>query len=240
MRPYTTYYYTRSYNRAIIIRKYKKRYGIIFKFRQFHYYGNSKIIKGTVGHEIAHALEGTEHYEALSKILKEYDSKLGKYENRRKNIEKLYKTTDAKVIDSEITADLVGEYLFRDRTFVNHLTSNRNLFQRIYDEIKHLIKIATSGSKEAKQIERIKRAFDRAYRENINGKSTGETQHSLSGINADGIEVYETSQEVINLTWDERKAKYLDILKNEYRGKTAKFVRNGHSYYATFDQDRRF
>ena len=57
----------------------------------------------------------------------------------------------------------------------------------------------------------------------------------LRGQNKDGIEVYETSSEVKALTRKERQKKFLEIMRNEYRGRTAKFVRNGHTYYATFD-----
>ncbi len=60
---------------------------------------------------------------------------------------------------------MVGDYLFTDPDFVNHLsTSNRNLFQKIYDEIKYLWKTATAGSKEARQLEKVKKAFEDAYR----------------------------------------------------------------------------
>ncbi len=63
-------------------------------------------------------------------------------------------------IKREVVADLVGDYLFTDPDFVNHLsTSNRNLFQKIYDEIKYLWKTATAGSKEARQLEKVKKGF---------------------------------------------------------------------------------
>ena len=57
---------------------------------------------------------------------------------------------------------------------------------------------------------------------------------SLKGTNKHGIEVYETSDEVKALSWDERKQRFLDLMANEYSGRTAKFVRNGHAYYAQF------
>lgn len=60
--------------------------------------------------------------------------------------------------------------------------------------------------------------------------------YSLRGVNKDGIEVYETSDEVKKLSYKERQQRFLDIMKNEYRGRTAKFIRNGHSYYATFEE----
>ena len=62
------------------------------------------------------------------------------------------------------------------------------------------------------------------------------TKYSYRGKNKDGIEVYETSQTVMNMSWKDRKAEYLNVMRNEYRGRTAKFERNGHVYYARFDQ----
>lgn len=63
----------------------------------------------------------------------------------------------------------------------------------------------------------------------------GEVKYSYEGKNKDGIEVYETSDEVKALSRKERQKKFLEIMQNEYRGRTAKFIRNGHAYYATFD-----
>lgn len=58
---------------------------------------------------------------------------------------------------------------------------------------------------------------------------------SLAGTNKDGIEVYETSDNIKNLTNKERMKQFEEIMKNDYRGRTAKFIRNGHAYYATFE-----
>lgn len=58
---------------------------------------------------------------------------------------------------------------------------------------------------------------------------------SLAGTNKDGIEVYETSDDIKNLTNKERMKRFEDIMKDVYRGRTAKFIRNGHAYYATFE-----
>ena len=63
-----------------------------------------------------------------------------------------------------------------------------------------------------------------------------EVKYSFRGTSQDGIEVYETSDEVKKLPYKERQQKFLDIMANEYRGRTAKFIRNGHAYYATFDE----
>lgn len=55
------------------------------------------------------------------------------------------------------------------------------------------------------------------------------------GKTSDGIEVYETSDETKKLTWADRKKVFLQLMRQEYRGRTAKFVRNGHAYYARFE-----
>ena len=61
-------------------------------------------------------------------------------------------------------------------------------------------------------------------------------KYSLKGTTADGIEVYETSDEVRMLPWRERRQRFLDIMQSEYKGRTAKFTANGDVYYAKFDE----
>ena len=67
-------------------------------------------------------------------------------------------------------------------------------------------------------------------------KGNPDIRFSLRGVNQNGIEVYETSEETKELSWKERKKQYIDLMRNEYRGRTAKFERNGHVYYAEFDR----
>lgn len=217
---------------------------------------SAKALNTVVGHEVAHILEGTELYDVLQEMIFDYaatkkatDKKFkNEYHERLYNARQLYKDVEGyegvegfKKIKREVVADLVGDYLFTDPDFINNLsTKHRNVFEKIYDEIKYLCKVATAGSKEARQLEKVKRAFEEAYRADSTAqKNTADNsgaKYSLSGITDSGIEVYETSRETMNLTWEERKAKYLDVMKNEYRGRTAKFERNGHVYYAEFDQ----
>jgi len=62
-------------------------------------------------------------------------------------------------------ADLVGDYLFSDPDFIRTLsTEHRNVFQKLYDEVKYLCKVATAGSKEARELEKVKKVFAEAYR----------------------------------------------------------------------------
>ncbi|MBQ6796045.1 MAG: hypothetical protein IJO83_07870 [Clostridia bacterium] len=69
-----------------------------------------------------------------------------------------------------------------------------------------------------------------------NTTTEGGVRFSLKGFRVDGIEVYETSDEVMNMSVSERKKRYVQLMNNEYAGRTARFERNGHTYYAEFDR----
>jgi len=144
---------------------------------------SNKALNTVVGHEITHVLEGTEFYKELQNVIEEYATTKGEYESRYKAIEKLYEGrfegTEEEIqakLKKELTADLVGDYLFTDSNFVNNLSTTKpNVFKRIYDEIKYFLKVATAGSKEAQQLEKVKRVFDKAYKgnsENFNEEAT--------------------------------------------------------------------
>lgn len=156
-----------------IVNGYVTKDGIIININ------SQKALNTVVGHEITHVLEGTELYAEMQSALFEYAKSKNDYDSRRKSLEELYKNIKDADIDAELTADLVGDYLFTDQDFINNLSTNhRNVFQKIYDEIKYLLKVATAGSKEARELEKVKRAFDKAYR--ANGNTSEGTKYSLS------------------------------------------------------------
>lgn len=142
---------------------------------------SAKSWQSVVGHEITHVLEGTEAYDALQKALYAYAESKGELADRRGAITELYKGMNAD-IDSELTADLIGDYLFTDKDFVTHLTTDRNLFQKIYDEIKYLYKVATG--KEQKEIAKVKKEFDKAWKElNVKPSESGQKNNTAdSGV----------------------------------------------------------
>lgn len=65
-------------------------------------------------------------------------------------------------------------------------------------------------------------------------KEDGAVKYSIVGVREDGIEVYETSKETKELSWKERKKRFMARLKSEYKNRRARFKRNGHTYYASF------
>lgn len=153
---------------------------------------SKKLMETVVGHEITHVLEGTkELYKEMQKILYDYADSKGELSTRRKAIEDLYKGMKAD-IDSELTAELVGDYLFTDQEFINRLANdNRNLFQKIWDEVKYMWKQAHPSSPEAQKLEKLKRAFEEAYKHS-SGVKSNDTKLSIS--NAEGIDNYSKKQ----------------------------------------------
>jgi hypothetical protein len=147
-----------------------------------------KALESVVGHEVAHVLEGTEMYDTLANSIIEYARAKGEYDARLKAITKLYEGVyegddfDGDV-KKELVADLVGDYLFTDTDFINTLcTEQPKLFKKIFDEIKYLCKVAT-GSKEARKLEKVKKDFERVWRESKVNKNTtndGDVKYSVS------------------------------------------------------------
>jgi hypothetical protein len=149
-----------------------------------------RYINTIVGHEITHAFEGTKQYEALEKALFEYAKEKGNYKDVLKDAYELYHGEEGyegyeglKKIKKEAVANLVGDYLFTDKNFVNHLSANHpNIFQKAWNKVKYMVKIARAGSDEAKKLLEVQKAFEDAYRNG--GKTVAETKHSLSPVEA--------------------------------------------------------
>ena len=58
---------------------------------------------------------------------------------------------------------------------------------------------------------------------------------SLIGVSNDGLEIYETSLATQQLSESQKKKQYLALIKNQYRGRTARLERNGHVVYVRPD-----
>lgn len=177
---------------------------------------SAKALNAVVGHEITHVLEGTQLYDTLAQTITEYAKAKGEYQSRYDRLTKLYAGVENANVEAEVVADLVGDYLFTDKAFVQRLsTENRNVFQKIFDEVKYLCKVVTAGSKEAKQLLEVKKAFEEAYRtETKNPTGEGGVRYSLSNIVGAsgknyGVGVYLDSTLLSNLTEDER----IDMVK---------------------------
>ena len=147
---------------------------------------STSALNKVVGHEITHVLEGTELYTELANAVKELATTKGEYDSKLQSITKLYEGVEDANIENELTAELIGEYLFTDSEFINRLSAEKpTLFKKIFDEIKYLYKTATAGSKEAKQLEKVKKTFEEAYRQKNNTATEGGVKYSFGVTQTD-------------------------------------------------------
>ena len=130
---------------------------------------SSKALNTVVGHEITHILEGTELYPALQDAVKVFAESKGEYNSKLQSITEMYDGIEDANIENELTAELVGEYLFSDTEFIKNLSAEQpGVFKKVYEEIKYLCKVATTGSKELRQLEKVKKTFAEVYRQKNN------------------------------------------------------------------------
>ena len=133
---------------------------------------SKKYINTVVGHEITHALEGTNLYEALESAVFEYAKANGTYKDVLKSAYDMYHGEEGyqgyeglKAIKKEAVANMVGDYLFTDKKFISHLSAkHQNIFQKVWNEVKYMAKMARAGSDEAKKLIQVQKAFEEAYR----------------------------------------------------------------------------
>ena len=192
---------------------------------------SAKALNSVVGHEITHVLEGTKLYDSLMKAVKAWGNTKGIYETRLKELTELYKDKEgytgedaAARIEREVVAELIGDYLFTDKEFVENLArENPGLFKRIFEEIKYLCKLVTAGSKEARQLEKVKKIFQDVYREGVkNPTGDGGVKYSLMAFEKDGRRFVEIDQEQDRFdghSADEYPAIAKEIIKEKFENR---------------------
>nr|DAY24872.1 MAG TPA: hypothetical protein [Caudoviricetes sp.] len=165
----------------------------------------------------------------------------------------------------EVVADACSEMLKNSTALKTLAEQNKSLFNKIVNFLKQLfadIKKAyqnTVLTEEAKAMmsymDELQKLWDKALIgavENSRGKGAGNKSNnkkraggsentnikfSFEGRNKDGIEVYTTNEDIKNLPYAERKRIFLRLMKNEFARRTAKFKKNGETYYALFKNE---
>lgn len=208
------------------------------------------------GHELVHHLESTGYYAQLKKVVLQSDEMKRKLANLSEAKGKRATFSDFLEIqrqlsvdagqdislaqaESDFIAQFVAEnYLGNPQQLQKVARMNRSLAQQILDWMRKVlrnVKGVHPGHTELEQAHAVLAlALDERYMQPDNGEGV---QYSLTGRTKDGIEVYETSGDVKNLSWAEKKKRFLTMMQETYRGRTAKFNANGEIYYARFNGD---
>lgn len=150
-----------------------------------------------------------------------------------------------KIVENE--ADLkefLDELSKKDKTLVERI---QDFFKKMEETIKALFEdntyaeFAEDLSRDLENIKQLRKKFaevlaDTGRMEEGEGRAeqTSEAKFSLTGKTEDGMEVYETSEDIKKMPYAERMKLFVSLMENEYRGRTAKFSKNGKVYYARF------
>ena len=150
-----------------------------------------------------------------------------------------------KIVENE--ADLkefLTELHRKDKTLFDKI---REFLEKMGETIKALFEdntykeFAEDLSKDLENIKQLRKKFaevlaDTGRMEEGEGRAeqTSEAKFSLTGKTEDGMEVYETSEDIKKMPYAERMKLFVSLMENEYRGRTAKFSKNGRVYYARF------
>lgn len=214
---------------------------------------SDRSVLATVAHEYTHLLEGKGLYDKLHDFV--FDTLAGegataedlRASKRAEHV--LYAGLDDGKVDREIVAEFVETRLLTDEQVMREVVrrEGKSFARRLLDTLRGLIeKIKAAlhiGDADAEQLKMLERGRDilaEVIRSEEAATDAVAITFSMVGKNKNGIEVYETSDAVKKLSYNERKALFLEVMKNQYRGRTARFVRNGHTYYALFsDGDMR-
>ena len=179
------------------------------------------------GHEVSHTFEKAKSFKKLQDIIFNHAIQkegLENFNKRLQDMEDLYRGKENTTPERELTAQLLGEYMFTDADFISNLaTQNRNVFERIYNELKYLYKIATAGSKEARELEQAKRMFDKVWRESLKNKeNSGEsTKYSLENGNKSKYNKRSrySETETLFMSWENGSAPVGEVKKFSRFGK---------------------
>lgn len=208
---------------------------------------SERSVLATVAHEYTHLLESKGLYKKLRDFV--FDTLTGEgataedLRASKRAEHELYAGLDDAQIDREIVAEFVETRLLTDEQVMRAVVrrEGKSFARRLLDTLRRLIEKVKAalhiGNADAEQLKMLERGRDILAEVIRSEEATTDAvavTFSMVGKNKNGIEVYETSDAVKKLSYNERKALFLEVMKNQYRGRTARFVRNGHTYYALF------
>lgn len=141
----------------------------------------------------------------------------------------------------EAAANYAGEMIANTdvlNEFIRRHSEDRTLLEKLRDAIREIVGKLTGKAKQQAQTAEglLQQAFEAAAQNSKNAATEGGTRFDLKGKNKDGVEVYETGEDVKKMSYKERMEAFMDIMRNEYAGRTAKFSDGNSTYYAKFDE----
>jgi hypothetical protein len=196
----------------------------------------------TFGHEMFHDLVADSKYSGLIDTLVENPDYADMVKGMMNAKTELYERNgielDPDAAAEEVAADISGD-LLGSRDMLEYIgarnteaaTGIKGFLNRILKKLK--------GKPSAEEAYNRLSESQKALLDGMEGKSEtgvkGPEAFSLIDVSPDGMEIYETSLSTQQLSESQKKKQYLALIKNQYRGRTARLERNGHVVYVRPD-----
>lgn len=196
----------------------------------------------TFGHEMFHDLVADSKYSGLIDTLVENPDYADMVKGMMNAKTELYERNgielDPNAAAEEVAADISGD-LLGSRDMLEYIgarnteaaTGIKGFLNRILKKLK--------GKPSAEEAYNRLSESQKALLDGMEGKSEtgvkGPEAFSLIDVSPDGMEIYETSLSTQQLSESQKKKQYLALIKNQYRGRTARLERNGHVVYVRPD-----
>lgn len=190
-------------------------------------------------HELTHHIETSGNYKAFADFVENNMREQGvDVDGMIESIISDYKAAGKNLTNEEarkeFTAKFTEECLFNSEKSIERLArENPSLFRQVYEWIVDTIN-KIGASSETRFLIDAQRKYEKALK-TATASADDVEKYLFVGKRADGIEVYRTSDEIQNLPQKERAKMFLNKMKSDYYGRTAKFEKNGQPYYARFE-----
>lgn len=196
----------------------------------------------TFGHEMFHDLVADSKYSGLIDTLVENPDYADMVKGMMNAKTELYERNgielDPDAAAEEVAADISGD-LLGSRDMLEYIgarnteaaTGIKGFLNRILKKLK--------GKPSAEEAYNRLSESQKALLDGMEGKAEtgvkGPEAFSLIDVAPNGMEIYETSLATQQLSESQKKKQYLALIKNQYRGRTARLERNGHVVYVRPD-----
>lgn len=196
----------------------------------------------TFGHEMFHDLVADSKYSGMIDTLVENPDYADMVKGMMNAKTELYERNgielDPNAAAEEVAADISGD-LLGSRDMLEYIGArNTEAATGIKGFLNRILKKLKGKPSAQEAYNRLSEA-QKALLDGMEGKAetgvNGPESFSLIDVAPNGMEIYETSLATQQLSESQKKKQYLDLIKNQYRGKTARLERNGHVVYVRPD-----
>ena len=196
----------------------------------------------TFGHEMFHDLVADSKYSGLIDTLVENPDYADMVKGMMNAKTELYERNgielDPNAAAEEVAADISGD-LLGSRDMLEYIGArNTEAATGIKGFLNRILKKLKGKPSAQEAYNRLSEA-QKALLDGMEGKAetgvNGSESFSLIDVAPNGMEIYETSLATQQLSESQKKKQYLALIKNQYRGRTARLERNGHVVYVRPD-----